>query len=180
MSITIDVIDNQMERDKLVERVEALDKVKQLFLLPELEMATTQQVADFYGVSLDTIKWVVKRNRDELVTDGYNTLTGKESSDLYGDKLSLKKIETQKGKYVVTLRNNIEVSFSNRSNGFFPKRAILRVGMLLRDSEVAKEVRTQLLNIEESATQLYLNGFVLYGLSFSLLLMRPLTPKTKK
>lgn len=31
----------------------------------------------------------------------------------------------------------------------FPKRAILRVGMLLRDSEVAKEVRTQLLNIEE-------------------------------
>lgn len=112
-------------------------------------MATTQQVADFYGVSLDTIKWVVKRNRDELVTDGYNTLTGKESSNLYGDKLSLKKIEAQKGKYVVTLRNNVEVSFSNRSNGFFPKRAILRVGMLLRDSEVAKEVRTQLLNIEE-------------------------------
>ncbi|PDY07989.1 hypothetical protein COM83_33620, partial [Bacillus cereus] len=31
----------------------------------------------------------------------------------------------------------------------FPKRAILRVGMLLRDSEVAKEVRNQLLNIEE-------------------------------
>ncbi|MCC2363915.1 Bro-N domain-containing protein [Bacillus cereus] len=32
----------------------------------------------------------------------------------------------------------------------FPKRAILRVGMLLRDSEVAKEVRTQLLNIKEN------------------------------
>ncbi|WP_260984938.1 BRO family protein [Bacillus thuringiensis] len=129
--------------------MEVLERVKNLLLLPELEMATTQQVADFYGVSLDTIKWVVKRNRDELVTDGYNTLTGKESSNLYGDKLSLKKIEAQKGKYVVTLRNNVEVSFSNRSNGFFPKRAILRVGMLLRDSEVAKEVRTQLLNIEE-------------------------------
>ncbi|MDA2487551.1 BRO family protein [Bacillus cereus] len=138
-----------MERDNLVNRVEVLERVKNLLLLPELEMATTQQVADFYGVSLDTIKWVVKRNRDELVTDGYNTLTGKESSNLYGDKLSLKKIEAQKGKYVVTLRNNVEVSFSNRSNGFFPKRAILRVGMLLRDSEVAKEVRTQLLNIEE-------------------------------
>lgn len=32
--------------------------------------------------------------------------------------------------------------------GSFSRRAILRVGMLLRDSEVAKEVRTQLLNIE--------------------------------
>ncbi|UFH99681.1 BRO family protein [Bacillus toyonensis] len=39
-------------------------------------------------------------------------------------------------------------------------------------------IRPQLLNTEESAPQLYLNGFVLYGLSFSLLLMRPLTPKT--
>ncbi|WP_242479850.1 hypothetical protein [Bacillus cereus group sp. N21] len=40
-----------------------------------------------------------------------------------------------------------------RRNGLFPKRAILRVGMLLRDSEVAKEVRTQLLNIEENSKQ---------------------------
>lgn len=31
----------------------------------------------------------------------------------------------------------------------FPKRAILRVGMLLRDSNIAQEVRTQLLNIEQ-------------------------------
>ncbi|AJH66976.1 hypothetical protein BF32_113 [Bacillus thuringiensis] len=39
-------------------------------------------------------------------------------------------------------------------------------------------IRPQLLNTVESATQLYLNGFVLYGLSFSLLLMRPLTSHT--
>ncbi|TKH64925.1 hypothetical protein FC680_05205 [Bacillus cereus] len=41
-------------------------------------------------------------------------------------------------------------------------------------------IRPQLLNKEENATQSYLNGFVLYGLSFSLLLMRPLTLYTKK
>ncbi len=34
----------------------------------------------------------------------------------------------------------------------FSKRAILRIGMLLRDSEIAKEVRTQLLNIFEHST----------------------------
>ena len=34
----------------------------------------------------------------------------------------------------------------------FTTRAILRIGMLLRDSKIAKEVRTQLLNIEEKAT----------------------------
>lgn len=32
-----------------------------------------------------------------------------------------------------------------------PKRALLRIGMLLRDSEVAKEVRTRLLDIVHDA-----------------------------
>ena len=35
----------------------------------------------------------------------------------------------------------------NRGMKLFPKRAILRVGMLLRDSEIAKEIRTRLLDI---------------------------------
>lgn len=39
----------------------------------------------------------------------------------------------------------------NRGIRCFSKRAVLRFGMLLRDSEVAKEVRTQLLNIKEEA-----------------------------
>ena len=34
----------------------------------------------------------------------------------------------------------------------FPRRAILRIGMLLRDSEIAKEIRTALLNIEEKTS----------------------------
>ena len=40
----------------------------------------------------------------------------------------------------------------NRGIRVFPRRAILRVGMLLRDSVIAKEVRTQLLNIEEKSS----------------------------
>ena len=45
--------------DNLVNRVEVLDKVKDLLLLPELEMATTSQVADFYEVPMQAIKSLV-------------------------------------------------------------------------------------------------------------------------
>lgn len=180
MRVTTDVIDNKMERDKLVEQVEILDKAKELFLLPELEMSTTQQVADFYGVSIDTLKSVVKYHKDELISDGYVTLSGKQTIDLLKVKNDLKEIKAVVGKYIVTLEDNSSFSFANRSNALFPKRVILRVGMLLRNSEVAKKIRTRLLNKEGSATQSYLNGLVLYGLSFSLLLMRPLTLYTKK
>ncbi|PGW54403.1 hypothetical protein COE14_20080 [Bacillus thuringiensis] len=173
MSITIEVIDNKIERDKLVERVEVLDKVKQLSLLPELEMATSKQVSEFYGVPIKSVNNILLRNRDELLADGYEQVNGKDLALL---KMKSTKKENKRG--YILINNEIKIPYNEV--GLFPKRAILRVGMLLRDSEVAKEVRTQLLNIEESATQSYLNGFVLYGLSFSLLLMRPLTLYTKK
>lgn len=62
------------------------------------------------------------------------------------------KIINKRGHFLVETADGY-VKMANRSNGLFPKRAILRVGMLLRDSEVAKEVRTQLLNIEEKAPE---------------------------
>ncbi|MEH7535964.1 hypothetical protein V7167_17335 [Bacillus toyonensis] len=147
---TIEVIDNKVERDNLVERVEVLEKVKNLLLLPELEMATTQQVADFYGVGLEAIKAVVHGNKSELELDGYKTLSGKEiKGKLDGCQTQLSRIEPRLGHFVVIYKGE-ETKIAYRNVALFPKRAILRVGMLLRDSEVAKEVRTQLLNIEEN------------------------------
>jgi len=43
----------------------------------------------------------------------------------------------------------LQFGVSYRGSYLFPKRAILRTGMLLKKSEIAEEVRTQLLNIEE-------------------------------
>ncbi|PEK10538.1 hypothetical protein CN683_26710 [Bacillus toyonensis] len=148
--VTIEVIDNKVERDSLVNRVEVLEKVKNLLLLPELEMATTQQVAEFYEVKVDTIKQLVKTNRTELESDGYIVKNGGEVVKSLSEKISLKELLSTPGKQTVTLRNGDKFVFANRMNALFTKRAILRVGMLLRDSEVAKEVRTQLLNIEEN------------------------------
>lgn len=48
---------------------------------------------------------------------------------------------------VINLKDGTELNITNRGIRIFPKRAILRVGMLLRDSEIAKEIRTRLLDI---------------------------------
>lgn len=58
-------------------------------------------------------------------------------------------IEKTKGKTIFNFENGEQIVVPNRDLRVFPRRAILRVGMLLRDSDVAKNVRTQLLNIEE-------------------------------
>ena len=137
------------EREKLINRIDVLEKVKSLLLLPALEMATTQQVADFYEVGVEAIKTIVKRHGDELESDGMTVLNR---------KALLLKVQNEPIKntsYVAIIRDEKgnEYKFTNRGSMVFPRRAILRVGMLLRDSEVAKEVRTQLLNIEEKAPE---------------------------
>ncbi|MFJ7761977.1 ORF6N domain-containing protein [Bacillus toyonensis] len=114
-----------------------LDRVKQLLLLPNKEMATTRQVAEFYEVDKKTIDLLVLRNKEEIDGDGYTVLKGDEMKTLKGHLQNVGSLEDYGlGKFVSTV-------------ALFPKRAILRVGMLLSKSEIAKEVRTQLLNIEE-------------------------------
>ncbi|MDF2083823.1 hypothetical protein [Bacillus pseudomycoides] len=146
LKVTIEVIENKGDRDNLVERVEVLERVKELLLLPNVEMATTSQVAEFYGVKVKAISNLLADHTDELKLDGYKNINGKELASAFKRDT---KIEYKRGYILV----NDLFKLSHRPMGVFPKRAILRVGMLLRDSEVAKEVRTQLLNIEENSTQ---------------------------
>ncbi|PEK60776.1 hypothetical protein [Bacillus pseudomycoides] len=140
-------------RETYMNRVDVLEKVKDLLLLPNLEMATSQQVADFYEVPVSTLRTIILDNKDELVSDGYISQTGKEIKDGLGSpKNGHPNIVTKRGYFLIGTTTGF-VKMSHHTNSLFPRRAILRVGMLLRDSEIAKEVRTQLLNIEEKTTE---------------------------
>ena len=123
-------------RESHMNRVEVLEKVKGLLLLPNLEMATTKQVADFYEVNQNTLRQLIKEHRDELEQDGLH----------YKKYAEIKAL----GNLTPKLNELNALGISVRGN-VFPRRAILRVGMLLRDSEIAKEVRTQLLHRRETS-----------------------------
>ena len=140
-------IDDRTLRDNAVGHYEVLEKVKKLLLIPELEVMITEQVADYYEVDYDAVKKVYQRNTDELESDGMHI--EKMETFLKGQNVSFQK---ERNKAILTYDNGITFSVTNRGLKVFPRRAILRVGMLLRDSVIAKEVRTQLLNIEEKSS----------------------------
>lgn len=100
--------------------------------------------AKFYEVDEKTIEKVYMRHSDELDSDGVCKKKYTELSNLHYVGM-----KTAKGKAIFTFEGGIEYEYPMRGTRVFSRRAILRVGMLLRDSTVAKEVRTQLLNIEE-------------------------------
>ncbi len=131
----LDLLEPRAVRTRHLERVNVLDKVKAVVLLPDERHATTEMVATYYEVPVKTITSVVQRNRDELVSNGLVTLRGselREFKDRFRTNLSSEILQTAR----LTL---------------FPRRAILNVGQLLTDSLVAKAVRSYLLEVEEIA-----------------------------
>lgn len=135
-------------RDRMSERHEVLEKVKDLLLIPWTEYATLKQVAEYYEVEEKAVEKICSRHLEELESDGM--CVRKHNELLIRHNVGLK---TSKGKVTILFENGETFDYPNRGLKVFPRRAILRVGMLLRDSRVAKEIRTQLLNIEEKVSE---------------------------
>lgn len=166
-------------RDMAIERVEVLDKVKALFLVPQMMMVTTEQVADYYEVPFRTLQTCYARNKEEIDNDGTELKTSKDFNGLVGlmghnvplenpasnncevQMIHFESFENVKIAEVVRhgrtgstykFSNGASIDVPNRGVRCFSKRAILRIGMLLRDSNIAKEVRTQILNTFEKTS----------------------------
>lgn len=117
------LLENKQMREECVGRIEVLNKVKELLLLPNTDFATTEMVANYYETKKKTIEKLVERNNEELTSDGYRVLTGEELK-------------------IIKYANGIKPR--GKQLAIFPKRAILKVGMLLRDSEIANKVKQEL------------------------------------
>lgn len=129
-------INDKHLREESLGRVEVLDKVKEVILLPYGEVMTTRQVADYFEVDLETAKKSIQRNKTELEPNGMQTLDGE---DLLKFKSNFDK----------DTLSSTKMNKANRSLTVFTRRAILNLAMLLEESEIAKEIRTKLLDVVE-------------------------------
>lgn len=159
------LLESKELRNQLIGKIDVLEKVKSLLLIPQTDMASMEQIAEFYStiyteeekklnknlkdivITTDAVKKIYQRNQEEFDSDGVILKSYKDF--ITGQNVSL---ETSKGKAVFTYKSGESLTVPMRGLRTFPRRAILRIGMLLRDSKVAAEVRTQLLNIEEKTS----------------------------
>jgi hypothetical protein len=102
-------------------------------------IATTEQVAEFYEVPIKTIESALNSHRSEFDSDGLKVLKGED--------LKLLKLNPE----FVTL--NFKVTNKARNLTIWNPRATLRIGYLLRDSAIAKAVRTTSLDFIEQAAK---------------------------
>lgn len=141
------MVDSKEERQKYIDRVEVLDKVGKLFLIPSLEMMTARQISEFYGIEMDTLQSCYQRNKKEIDSDSTTVKKVQDFAEISDSALCT--LRKQSRVHVLEF-NGVQIIIPNKGVRCFSKRAVLRFGMLLRDSKVAQEVRTQLLNVFEN------------------------------
>ena len=129
------LLEDKNLRTKNLDRTEILEKVGNLLLLSNNEHATTKQISDFFETPKKTIESLFADNKEEIEMSGAFFLQG----------IDLKDFKTN-------LPNPGDLK-RVPSCWLFPKRAILNIGMLLRDSEVAKRLREALLDVIEAAPE---------------------------
>jgi hypothetical protein len=108
-------------------QIEVLDRVKTLPLPPGGTYVTVELAAAYFEVTGSVIEEAISRHLDELVSDGLQVLTG--------ERLSAYRREHDHPAQATALT-------------LLPRRAVLRLGMLLPDSPVARLIRERLLDVE--------------------------------
>ncbi|WP_371598676.1 restriction endonuclease [Streptomyces sp. NBC_00564] len=127
------LLESKALRDSALDRTDVLDRVKTLSLLPDGMHVTTAMVAAYFKVAERAINRLAQRHRDELTVNGLRILRGEDLARFKGDTLSLYPDSHPQPRSSLAL---------------WSRRAVLNVAMLLRDSDVARQVRTYLLDME--------------------------------
>lgn len=136
------------QRAALLDRIDVLNKVKALMLLPEIFMVTVKQLAEYFEESEENIRKCYSTHKAELSSNGAVNLTPSQLREQLTGK-NFTSVGSRSGQ-LVCINDDCYFEMNNRGAVFFPPRAILNMAMLLPKSRVAREVRTQLLNITES------------------------------
>ena len=127
-------LEDQVARTKNLDRIDVLEKVGNLLLLPNKDFATTKQVAEFFKVSIETVKSSIKDNKTELENNGLFLLKGQE----------LKEFKASFDGNYSGLSKKI-----NKDLILFKTKTILKLAFLLTNSEKAKQLRQEIFNYDK-------------------------------
>ncbi|MFJ8843619.1 hypothetical protein ACIRFF_12015 [Streptomyces cyaneofuscatus] len=137
MPTEVALLESRALRVEQMGRVDILDKVKSLVMLPDGIHVRTEDVARYFEVSTASVRRLTDRHQEEFTENGLRLLRGSDLRSFHSDMMSL-----WKGKGAESYPQ------AATQLRLYTRRTVLNVAMLLRDSDIARCVRTYLLDAE--------------------------------
>lgn len=135
-------INTDPTKAELQQRLAILLKVKKLFAMVDNDYMSTSQLADFFGIPERTITINYELHKEAFILDGVFNV--QESDYVLSEAIAHETGETILNADLLPDQDDAVYDFRQ-----FPKRAILRLAMLMTDNPVAAAVCEQLLNLAE-------------------------------
>ncbi|MGX0674301.1 hypothetical protein [Staphylococcus hominis] len=134
-----DLTSSQIDRKNILNNSFAVEEIQKQYKLKGIDYKgtiyfTTQQIADFFKVDIRTIRRLIEEHEDELRSNDYHVLTGTE-------------LDRFRSYAEIQFANDIHVSHKTRNLGVSTVRTLLNFAMLLTNSEIAKIMRKDILDI---------------------------------
>ncbi|MEU8677351.1 hypothetical protein [Streptomyces sp. NPDC048560] len=144
MPTEVALLESRALRVERMGRVDVLDKIKSLVMLPDGIHVRTEDVARYFEVSTISVRRLTDRHQSELKENGLRILRGSELRTFHSDMKSL-------------WDGAVPDSYPQAATQLrlYTRRTVLNVAMLLRDSDIARCVRTYLLDAEEELRVAY-------------------------
>ncbi|MFD4000779.1 hypothetical protein [Streptomyces rubiginosohelvolus] len=144
MPTEVALLESRTLRGEQMGRVDVLDKVKSLVMLPDGIHVRTEDVARYFEVSTGAVRRLTDRHQKELTENGLRVLRGADLRSFQSDMVSL------------WVGDGVE-SYPQAATQLrlYTRRTVLNIALLLRDSDIARCVRTYLLDAEESLRTQY-------------------------
>ena len=138
-----DILEKEELRQEILNNNRSLNimnEYKTITTINNMEYETLDRVAEYFEVDYECIKKLVQNNKLELIKNGLLILKGKETRKLLVRENNSP--TNYRGYFIADNRK-----FANKSNILVNKRCFLNMAMLLRDSKVAQEIRSKILDI---------------------------------
>ena len=138
-----DILEKEELRQEILNNNRSLnimDEYKTITTINNMEYETLDRVAEYFEVDYNCIKMLVINHRDELIKNGLLILKGKETKEFLASKNNCS--TNYRGYFMADNRR-----FNNKSNILVNKRCFLNIAMLLRDSQIAQDIRSKILDI---------------------------------
>jgi hypothetical protein len=120
--------------------IDFLDKIKAIKYLTEDMVLSIDQIAQYYEASIDSIRTIIKRNREEFEDDGMVVLSGKELKD-FKEKINASSIEPS------------PISNTVNSLTLLTKSSLLRIGLIMTNNLMATKIRNYLIQCERKLSE---------------------------
>lgn len=132
------IIDLNERKQKInEENIHVLERVKDILTIGKTDLITVQMCADYFEANERTVSDCINVNKLELEENGLKVYKRKEIIQIF---------ENTGYPYLEE-----EFKIPNRGLRLMTKRTLLNIGMLLRDSEIAKELRRRILDVVHDA-----------------------------